>query len=126
MVCGNIFKALSIQNRKARELKFRENVHPTLCVMCHVSPVTCHISKKLIFDKKKKKKRKKWWSNLVEGLLSKGPTPSSFLIKYPFSPTRPHWAPLGRVGHRVAMSDVCLCAPSGAFFCKPLIGFDIT
>ena len=33
-------------------MKFRENVHPTLCVMCHVSrvprhesAVTCHISK---------------------------------------------------------------------------------
>ena len=29
---------------RARELKFWENVHPTLCVMCHVSCVTCHVS----------------------------------------------------------------------------------
>ena len=28
----------------ARELKLWENVHPTLCVMCHKSHVTCHVS----------------------------------------------------------------------------------
>ena len=26
-------------------LKFLENVHPTLCVTCHVSPVMCHLSR---------------------------------------------------------------------------------
>ena len=32
------------QTVRARELKFWENVHPTPCVMCHLSHVTCHIS----------------------------------------------------------------------------------
>ena len=32
------------QTRRARELKFSENVHPTLCVMWHVPRVTCHVS----------------------------------------------------------------------------------
>ena len=32
------------QTGRARELKFWENVHPTLCVMCHVSCVMCHVS----------------------------------------------------------------------------------
>ena len=30
------------QTIRARELKFWENVHPTPCVMCHVSRVTCN------------------------------------------------------------------------------------
>ena len=42
MVCGNTFKTLSIPNRKSWGA--RENVHPTLCVMCQVSCVTCHVS----------------------------------------------------------------------------------
>ena len=33
------------QTGRARELKFWENVHPTLCVMCHVSDVGCHVSR---------------------------------------------------------------------------------
>ena len=33
------------QTGRARELKFWENVHPTLCVMCHVSCVMCHVSR---------------------------------------------------------------------------------
>ena len=32
------------QTIRARELKFWENVHPTLCVMCHVSCVKCQVS----------------------------------------------------------------------------------
>ena len=32
------------QSVRARELKFWENFHPTLCVMCHISHVTCHMS----------------------------------------------------------------------------------
>ena len=32
------------QTGRARELTFWENVHPTLCVMCHVSCVMCHVS----------------------------------------------------------------------------------
>ena len=32
------------QTVRARELKFWENVHPTPCVMCHVSCVMCHVS----------------------------------------------------------------------------------
>ena len=35
------------QSGRARELKFWENVHPTLYVMCHVSCVTCHVSRHL-------------------------------------------------------------------------------
>ena len=31
------------QTGRARELKFLENVHPTLCVMCHVSCAMCHV-----------------------------------------------------------------------------------
>ena len=32
------------QTVRARGLKFWESVHPTPCVMCHVSRVTCHVS----------------------------------------------------------------------------------
>ena len=52
--------------------------------MCHVSPVTCHLSKYFIFlfyEKKNLSFRKnwtKWWSLSLEGMLSTGPTPSSF------------------------------------------------
>ena len=31
------------QTRRARELKFLENVYFTVCVMCHVSHVSCHV-----------------------------------------------------------------------------------
>ena len=45
MVCENISsKHCQSQTGRARELNFSENVHPTLCVMCHVSCVTCHVS----------------------------------------------------------------------------------
>ena len=40
------------------------------CVTCHVSHVTCNIFFYFFFTK--------WWSLSVEGLLSTGPTPSSF------------------------------------------------
>ena len=50
-----------------------------LCVTCHTSRVTCHLSPVtcnfflyIIFL------LKRWWSSSVEGLLSTGPTPSSF------------------------------------------------
>ena len=33
------------QTGGARELKYRDNIHPTLCIMCHGSPVTCHLSR---------------------------------------------------------------------------------
>ena len=65
------------------------------CVRCQVSHVTYHVScvtcqKKFNFFYKKKKKNNffvilktnwttsTWWSQSVEGLLSTGPTPSSF------------------------------------------------
>ena len=32
------------QTIRAKELTFWENVHPTPCVMCHLSPVTCYLS----------------------------------------------------------------------------------
>ena len=61
--------------------KFLQNVHHMSCVMCHMSPVTCHLS----LEKKYKKIIiifffgfwTNWWSQLVEGLLSTGPMPSS-------------------------------------------------
>ena len=40
-----IFQTLSIPNRKAREMKFWENVHPPPCVTCHVSCVRYHMSR---------------------------------------------------------------------------------
>ena len=84
------------QAGRARELEFWENVHPTQRVMCHMSRVTCHLShitchmsdvnKKNIFFYTKKNIKKKifqknwarWLSWSVEGLLSTGPTPSSY------------------------------------------------
>ena len=33
------------QTGRAKKLKFWENVHPTTCVMCHMSYVTCHVSR---------------------------------------------------------------------------------
>ena len=44
-------------------------------VTCHVSHVTCHMSHFLSFFLFF---RTKWWSLSLEGLLSTGPTPSSF------------------------------------------------
>ena len=44
-------------------------------VMCHMSGVTCHVSHVIIFFFF----RTIWWSLSVEGLLSTGPTPSSFI-----------------------------------------------
>ena len=51
------------QTGRARELKFRENVHFTLCVSCllsgvtsHLSSVTCHMSFLFIKEKKNEKK----------------------------------------------------------------------
>ena len=82
------------QTGRTRELKFWENVHPTVYVMCHVSgvrfhlwSVKCHLShvKIFFFTLKKywfffghKQNLTKWWSWSVEGLLSTGPNPSSF------------------------------------------------
>ena len=37
-------KHFQFQTQKTRKLKFLDNVHPTLCVMCHVSRVTCHVA----------------------------------------------------------------------------------
>ena len=77
----------------ARDLHFSHNIHYSLCVQCHMSGVTyqvshvrCHMSLFMchvpcvmcyvsfviyIFFTK-------WLNWLVEALLSKGPTPSSF------------------------------------------------
>ena len=33
-----------INHKAARELKFLNNVHHPMCVMCHMSLVTCHVS----------------------------------------------------------------------------------
>ena len=89
-------KHCQTQSGRARELKFWENVHPTLCVMCHVSCVTCYLLrvtyqstffKPFFYNKKEEdiffpslKNFTKWWSWLMEGLLSTGPTPSSLNI----------------------------------------------
>jgi hypothetical protein len=85
------------QTRRARELKFWENVHPPQHVTCHMSHVTCHMSYVtcnvscvtchifyLIFF------RTKWWGLSMEGLLSTRPTPSSFKG---IRPSRPHFSP---------------------------------
>ena len=96
------------QTGRARDLKFWENVRPTLCVTCHVSSVTCHLSLVMchlshvtchlshviffyyfffyIFSYKKiyiyfilQKNCTILWRWSVEGLLSTGPTPSTLL-----------------------------------------------
>ena len=59
MVCGIIFKTLFI---KARKLKFLDNIHYHLCVMCQMSRHTCHMSR----VKCPKKQRQKKTDNLVE------------------------------------------------------------
>ena len=59
------------QTGRARELKLWENIHPTLCVMCHVSCVMCHLSCAMCHLSPVT------CPNYVEGLLSMGPTPSS-------------------------------------------------
>ena len=58
--CVEIYsKHYQSQTERARELKFSKNIHPTLCVMCHVSRVTCHIFYILFYKKKKKRRQKK-------------------------------------------------------------------
>ena len=56
-------------------------------VTCHMSCVTCHVSH-VIYIHFLFFFRTKWWALLVEGLLSTGPTPSSYLVQgdlfYPF------------------------------------------
>ena len=95
------FKLSQSWTGRAREVTFWENVHATLCAMCHVScvichmshvtyhlsHVTCHLSKyfflNIIFDKKFKLSLI-FFDTLVElvveGLLSTEPTPSSFFV----------------------------------------------
>ena len=83
---------------RSRELQFWDNVHHPPCVTCHVSHVTCHMSHVTchvsrvttchlsrvrchmshVFFSSYFFFRIKWWSLSVEGLLSTGPTPSSF------------------------------------------------
>ena len=48
MVCGNIFKALSSPTRRARELKFGEDVHPhyVSCVTNQKKSIKKSIKKK--------------------------------------------------------------------------------
>ena len=48
-------------------------------VTCHMPRVTCHVSHLFLFFF-----LTKWWSLLVEGLLSTGLTPSSFLTNKQF------------------------------------------
>ena len=98
MVCGNIFKVLSIPNHKSWGAEIlRECSPPTMChmsrVICHVSGVTCQVSRVtcnfiiiILFF------LTQWWSLSGEGLLSTGPTPSSFHISGVF--------PAGQVFHK--------------------------
>ena len=51
--------------------------HNVSCVTCHVSHVTCHVSHVMCHFF-----WTKWWSLSVEGLLSTGPTPSSFEVLF--------------------------------------------
>ena len=89
MVCGNIFKSLSIPNSQRAEILRECSSH----TMSHVSRVTCPMSKKnftFFFIKRRRKKyiltiRKKltkWWSQSVKGLLSTGPTRSGFALVF--------------------------------------------
>ena len=86
LLCESAFFSNSSKYHKsptvrARELKFRENVHPPQHVTCHVSYVmcqmshiTCHVSRATFF-------LTKLWSLLVEGLLLTGTTPSSLYVE---------------------------------------------
>ena len=101
---------------RARELNFWENVHPSPCVTCHMSHVmcymscvTCHVSHvrchmsgvtchvldffSYFFFFFFFFYRTKWWSKLVKGLLSMGPTASSFIDNLGIFSTnlRPHY-----------------------------------
>ena len=78
------------QTVRAKELNFRENLHPTPCVMSHVPCVTCHVSHVTFFvwrktNYKKMRETNIWKIGLRGGasqwrvfFLSTGPTPSSF------------------------------------------------
>ena len=79
---------LHFQTIWARDPQFWENVHlsPSVtfhlsCVTCHESHVTCHIFHLIFFWGG----GTNWWSLFLEGLLSTGPTPSSFLHNMPSS-----------------------------------------
>ena len=67
------------QERSTSSLDWDEP--PTTChmsqVACHVSHVTCHMSQ-VTYHKSYFFFFTKWWSLSVEGLLSMGPSPSSF------------------------------------------------
>ena len=70
MVCGNIFKALSISNHKSWRAEYFERMftpHHVSHITCHMSGVSvrCHLSFLT-----------KWWSLSGEGPLSTGPTQS--------------------------------------------------
>ena len=78
------------RTRRARELKFWVNVQPPqhftchmLHVMCHVSCAMFHMSYVTFFGGWG---GTKWWSLSVEGLLTTGHTPSSFIAKLQIKP----------------------------------------
>ena len=77
-------------------------------VICHMSRVTCHVSHVLIFF------FTKWWSLSVEGLLSTGPTPSSFLnlggVYYLFCRSASTWlSPHTSQLHRIWLITMLPC-----------------
>ena len=70
---------------------------------------------------------------LVKGTTALCKNTLTFEAHWPFWVIFTNSAPLGRVGHRVAMFvcldvcvSVCLSAPSGAVFVRPLIGPEVT
>ena len=82
------------QTGRARELTFWENVHPKLCVMCHVSHVTCHLSPVKIYKKGQNsffgpggmKSGIRWdWSHLTSDVIRCPtlPTPPGFFWHAP-------------------------------------------
>ena len=78
MVFGNIFKTLCIQNVRAMKLIFSDNVHYPLCVTCQMSHipffcnsgVRCQVHTFFLWTK--------LLGQLVEVLLSTGPTQANF------------------------------------------------
>ena len=78
ILCENILKRLSLPNCKSQGAEIWRECSPLITcqmsnVRCHMSHVTCHVSCVT-----------KFWTQLVEYLLSTGPTPSIFWVSNMF------------------------------------------
>ena len=111
------------QTGRARELKFFKRMFiPHLAshvscqlsrVTCHMSPATCHLSPVTCQKiSQLQKKFTKWWSQLVKGLLSTGPTPSSLSGVFSFSSN----PPTGPIRSSSPDVRVCVCTFSCGIF----------